>query len=67
MHTKDKNVKQQQKRPTWIFMREFAMILMCVYLGVSIMSERHCGRGSREGMDRRPSVFMHEGEVLQNR
>ncbi len=32
-----------------------------------IMPERHFGRGSRKGMGRSPSVFMHEGEVLQNR
>lgn len=33
----------------------------------TIMPERHCGRGSREGRHGRPSVFMYQGEVLQNR
>lgn len=33
----------------------------------AIMPERHCSRGSREGRHGRPSVFMYQGEVLQNR
>lgn len=28
---------------------------------------RSCPRGSREGRHGRPSVFMYQGEVLQNR
>lgn len=46
MHSEEKNTNQQQRLPTWIFMRALVVILMCVYLGLLIWS---CLRGTAVG------------------
>lgn len=45
-------------------MRKKTPELLLIFLEILT---RSCPRGSREGRHGRPSVFMYQGEVLQNR